>query len=58
VSRLRVFLSRLFGVSNGRNRDADLRTEIDAHIDEAEEDYIRQGLSRRSMMQGQFGAAP
>jgi predicted permease len=45
VARLRVFLSRLFGVSNGRTRDADLRTEIDAHIDEAAADYVRQGLS-------------
>ena len=45
MTRLRVFLSRLFGVSNGRKRDAELRTEIDGHINEATDDYVRQGLS-------------
>ena len=42
MTRLRVFLSRLFGGSNGRKRDADLRTEIDAHINEAIDDtFVR-----------------
>jgi hypothetical protein len=45
VTRLRVFLSRLLGSSSGNKRDADLRTEIDAHINEAADDYVRQGLS-------------
>ena len=45
MTRLRVFLSRLFGVSSGRTRDAELRTEIDGHINEAADDYVRQGLS-------------
>ena len=44
MARLRVFLSRLFGFSSGNTRDADLRAEIDAHIDEAAEDFERQGV--------------
>jgi ABC-type lipoprotein release transport system permease subunit len=32
VARLWVFLSRLFGLSNGRKREAELRAEIHAHI--------------------------
>jgi hypothetical protein len=58
VTRLRVFLSRLFGLSGGRNRDVDLRTEINAHINEAADDDVRQGLSpadaRRAALR-QFG---
>jgi MacB-like periplasmic core domain len=46
VARLRVFLSRLFGFSDGRKRDADLRMEIDAHIAEAADEYVRQGLTK------------
>ena len=44
MARLRVFLSRLFGFSSGRKRDADLRAEIDAHIAEAAEEFARQGV--------------
>ncbi len=44
MARLRVFLSRLFGLSRGSTRDAELRTEIDAHIAEAAEDFERQGV--------------
>jgi hypothetical protein len=44
MARLRVFLSRLFGLSSRRKRDADLRAEIDAHIAEAAEDFERQGV--------------
>ena len=32
MARLWVFLSRLFGLSNGRKREAELRAEIHAHI--------------------------
>ena len=45
MTRLRVFLSRLFGLSSGNKRDADLRTEIDAHIAEAADEYVRQGMT-------------
>ena len=45
MTRLRVFLSRLFGVSNGRTRDAELRAEIDAHVAEATDELTRQGMS-------------
>ena len=41
MARLRVFLSRLFGFSSGNTRDADLRTEIDAHIAEAAQEFER-----------------
>ena len=44
MARLRVFLSRLFGVSNGRRRDAELRAEIDAHVAEATDELTRQGM--------------
>jgi ABC-type antimicrobial peptide transport system permease subunit len=44
VTRLRIFLSRLFGFSSGNKRDADLRAEIDAHIAEAAEEFERQGV--------------
>jgi putative ABC transport system permease protein len=44
VTRLRVFLWRLFGFLSGNKRDADLRTEIDAHIAEAAEEFERQSV--------------
>jgi predicted permease len=43
MSRLRTFLSRVFGWRGGRKRDAELRAEIDAHIAEAAEEFARQG---------------
>jgi predicted permease len=45
VTRLRVFLSRLFGFSSGNTRDAELRTEIDAHIAEAVNEQVRHGMT-------------
>jgi putative ABC transport system permease protein len=45
VRRLRVFLSRVRASVRGRDLDADLRQEIGAHLDEATEEYVRQGLS-------------
>src|SRR5262245_17053543 len=44
-SRLRVFWARVRGVFGSRQREADLRREISAHIDEAAEEFERQGLS-------------
>jgi len=41
----RPFLSRLMGLVRGRHLEQDLRDQIDAHLDEATDDYIRQGLS-------------
>lgn len=45
MSRLRVFLSRLRGLIQGRRLDRDLQRQINAHLEEATEDYIQQGLS-------------
>jgi hypothetical protein len=45
MARLRVFLSRLFGFSSGNTRDAELRTEIDAHIAEAVNEQVRHGMT-------------
>ena len=58
MARLRVFLSRLFGLASGNTRDADLRIEIDAHIDEAAAEYVRQGMTpeeARHRALSQFG---
>jgi predicted permease len=58
MARLRVFVSRLFGLSNGPKRDADLRTEMDAHIAEAAEEFARQGVpadEARRMAFAKFG---
>src|SRR5262245_8044243 len=45
MSRLRVFWARTRGLFGGRQREADLRREISAHIDEAAEEFEHQGLS-------------
>jgi putative ABC transport system permease protein len=42
---VRRFLSRLTGLVRRRSIDAELRQEIASHLDEACEEYIRQGLS-------------
>jgi predicted permease len=45
VTALRIFLARLFGLlGGGARRDWELRAEIDAHIDEAAEEFERQGV--------------
>jgi putative ABC transport system permease protein len=46
VSTLRAFLSRLRAVMRSRQLDDDLRQEIAAHLDEATEEFVEQGLSR------------
>ena len=45
MSRVRIFLARLFGWFGGRRRDAELRAEIDAHIAEATIEHLREGLT-------------
>jgi predicted permease len=45
VRQLRVLLARLRAIAPGRAADDDLREQITAHLDEAAEEYMRQGLS-------------
>ena len=45
MTRLRVFLARLRGLGRSRRLERELRQEIAGHLDEAVEDYVRQGLS-------------
>ena len=45
MTRLRVFLSRLGALGRSRQSDRDIDDEISSHLDEATEEYIRQGLS-------------
>ena len=55
---MRVLLSRLRGVLYTRQLDRDLNQEIAGHLEEATDEYIRQGLSpaeaRRTAL-GRFG---
>jgi predicted permease len=44
VTAIRSFLSRLIGRLGGKQRDADLRAEIDAHLAEATAEFARQGM--------------
>ena len=58
MTALRIFLSRLMGWRGGNRRDADLRAEIDAHIAEATDEFMRQGMSPADARQAalrQFG---
>jgi putative ABC transport system permease protein len=45
MNRRRVFLSRLRALLHDRQLDRDLQQQIDAHLDEATDAYIEQGLS-------------
>ncbi len=45
MTPLRIFLARLRGLVGRRGRDQDLQQEIASHLDEAAEEYARQGLS-------------
>jgi len=42
---VRAALARVFAMLTGRDRALELRREIDSHIAEATEDFVRQGLS-------------
>jgi hypothetical protein len=56
---LRVLWSRVRSLGRGAEMDDDLRDQIAAHIDEATQDYIEQGLApeeaRRAALLG-FGS--
>ena len=45
MTALRVLLARLRSLFGRRRRDAELRAEIDGHIQEATDDFLRQGMS-------------
>ena len=45
MTRLRILLARLRGAFRPNRLDHDLRAQIDAHIGEATEDYVRQGVA-------------
>ena len=59
MTTLRILLARLLGLFGGdARRERELRAEIDAHIAEAADEYVRQGMTpeeaRRSALR-QFG---
>jgi hypothetical protein len=45
MNRASAFVSRMLGVVTRRRADAELRVEIQAHLDLLTEEYVRQGLS-------------
>ena len=61
MNRLRIFLSRLRGLVRGRHLDRDLQEQINAHLEEAIDDYMQQGLShedaRRAALRSFGGVA-
>ncbi|MGH9161573.1 MAG: ADOP family duplicated permease [Vicinamibacteraceae bacterium] len=44
MNRLRVFLSRLRALARGSELDRDLQEQINAHLEEATDEYVQQGL--------------
>jgi predicted permease len=44
VIRLRVLLAQLRGLGRTRQQEQDLREQIDAHLEEAVDEYLQQGL--------------
>src|SRR5437773_795881 len=42
---IKTVLSRILGLFGRRRRDADLQSEIDAHLDQLAEEHLRRGLS-------------
>lgn len=61
MTRLRLFLSRVRGACRPHRLDADLRAPIVAHIGEATDEYVRQGVppaeARRRAMRDFCGIA-
>ena len=46
MTALRIFLARLLGLFGGdTRRERELRAEIDGHIAEAVDEYVRQGMT-------------
>jgi putative ABC transport system permease protein len=61
MSSLRLFLSRVWGLIRARQRDRDFEEEIAGHLEEAADEYVRQGLSpedaRRAALRSFGGVA-
>ena len=58
MTRLQIFLCRLWALARSRQKDRDMDDEISSHLAEAAEEYIRQGLSpeeARRAAQRSFG---
>jgi predicted permease len=45
MTRLRIFLSRLWNIGRSRQMDREIDDEITSHLAEATEEYVQQGLS-------------
>jgi hypothetical protein len=45
MTRLRIFLFRLWALVRSRQMDREIDDEITGHLAEATEEYVRQGLS-------------
>ena len=57
MTGLRILLARLLGLfSSSAGRDRELRAEIDAHIAEATDEYVRQGMTPEEGRH--YGASP
>ena len=61
MSRLRIFLFRLWALVRSRQMDREIDDEITSHLAEATEEYVRQGLfpeaARRAALRS-FGGVP
>ena len=61
MTRLRIFLFRLWALVRSRQMDREIDDEITSHLAEATEEYVRQGLSpeaaRRAALRS-FGGVP
>ena len=61
MTRLRIFLFRLWALVRSRKMDREIDDEITSHLAEATEEYIQQGLSpeeARWAAQRSFGGVP
>jgi putative ABC transport system permease protein len=61
MTRLRIFLHRLWALVRSRQMDREIDDEIASHLAEATEEYIQQGLSpeeARRAAQRSFGGVP
>src|SRR6185436_15547478 len=61
MTRLRVFLFRLWALVRSRQMDREIDDEMTSHLAEAAEEYVRQGLSpeeARRAAQRSFGGVP
>ena len=61
MTRLRIFLFRLWALFRSRQMDREIDDEITSHLAEATEEYVQQGLSpeeARRAAQRSFGGVP